>query len=813
MMGDPHRYLLSRLGLIVFLTLGLSAMAQSKPRFGIYREHDALVIRDIRNVPVPGDAGCEVIIYHVEPLTTRLTLWRGANNSPSQPVNDASEIRIADFFHREPLSSGAAVFVPRASVSDIVAATDRNDATLQDLLALFDGKRVYSFDMSRLRPPPSQAKVRNRWEGNDLVVEPVPATADAVIISFRRDDGGTAASGGTMQVLKTPAGEVILPAATAVRYMGVNTIGGETISIITTRAAADALRPVLMQGGKLPYAGLDVLLRSGTVSGADFARSTQSQAVPPPAVAHTAPPPPVAQAAAGGDLLTRLRTIRRQVPDPVKTAGGPDEVTTGVIASYDAFTAAIPQDILREPRVLEQVNQAFLDELAWDGFFKHVSFANSFGRLEYIRSQLDNHDPTKNIGEEFIFSYADRFLRRYPVERAQLGARVDIAERFFRMAPQVVAFRGAPLTVDKVIAEYYQLVGRFIASDAANAIEHWQNDPKLKLSDDQYVEYGKRLAAMEVYLPERAGFSKKFTGYVARGEWDKILQRATDEFFQKPGRARDLAAASYRIHNPRLAANKQLVFYDVSYTSNGQTKPMGHLVLVQPNARLRYGYTVKKGESGYTPNDLQQRFKGSHYYVITTGSYTESTGRTSGLSAENGVIKNFHVTHKMDGFVAFRHGAVDVLDLEGGCTLPGRSGIIKPIQSLRDFHTFITWLRTEGVSGFQTHLLVKNDKSAIDPDKTSSNRRERRLLLSMRDVKRQRVLALLDVPNGEAISFIEATAVVTRLMHDTYHYSVESAVNLDTGSYDILRVEAESGMIYKTAVDMDKATNLVVVYE
>ncbi|MGH7487180.1 MAG: hypothetical protein ACREMY_16490, partial [bacterium] len=96
---------------------------------------------------------------------------------------------------------------------------------------------------------------------------------------------------------------------------------------------------------------------------------------------------------------------------------------------------------------------------------------------------------------------------------------------------------------------------------------------------------------------------------------------------------------------------------------------------------------------------------------------------------------------------------------------------------------------------------------------TSTNRRERRFLLSMRDVKQRRVLALLDIPNAEAINFIEATAVINRLMHDAYHYSVDSAVNLDTGSYDILKVQAEGNVIYKTTVDIDKATNLVVVDE
>ncbi|MGH7486968.1 MAG: hypothetical protein ACREMY_15405, partial [bacterium] len=214
-------------GLVLQLILTLEAttgMAQApaaRPRFTTYREHSALVIRDVRNVPVPGDVGCELLVYRVEPLTTRLTLWRGTNNSPSQPVVGSSEIRIADFFRTDPLSAGVAIFVPRASVSDVVAATDRNDATLQDLLALFDGKRVYSYDMTRLRPQPGQAKVRNRWEGSDLVVEPQPLMPDAVIITFRRDDGGNApASGGTMRPLRGPAGDVAFPAGAAVRYKG-----------------------------------------------------------------------------------------------------------------------------------------------------------------------------------------------------------------------------------------------------------------------------------------------------------------------------------------------------------------------------------------------------------------------------------------------------------------------------------------------------------------------------------------------------------------------------------------------------------------
>jgi hypothetical protein len=794
------------IALMALVVRAAAAQPNQKPHLAVYRDRETLVIREIRNVPVAGNDGCELLVYRVEPLTTRLALWRGANNSASRPVTDTAEIRIASFFQSDSLAAGAAIFVPTTAVADIVAATDRNDATLADLLKFFEGRRVYSYDMTRLRPAPGHAKVRNRWEGKDLVVEPETPLPDSVVISFRHDDGAAAS---TMQVLKSASGDAVVPAAASVRYAGANIGRGEAVSIITDHSTADRLRTVLAQNDTFPYAGLDVLLRSGTVYGADSAKAS-------PAAAGTSTPPPPAPVTVPltGNLMARLREIRRRVPDPVATAKAPDDVTAATIASYDAFTAALPQDILKEQRVWEQVNQTFLDNLAWDAFFKYVSFGNSFGRLEYIRSQLDAHDPTKNIGEEFIFSYADRFLRRYPIERSNLSDRITIAEGYFRTAPHVANFRGEPLQIDTVIAEYYQLVGRFLASDTASAIEHWQGDSKRKLTDDQYFDCGQRLAKMEVYLPERSSLAKKFTDYATRGDVAKIQQRIWDKFFATPGRAQELKAASYSIRAPRTTAHNQLVFYDISYATNGQTKPLGHLILVQPNAHLHYGYTVKKGEVGYSAADLQQRFKASHYYVITTGSYTEATGRTSGLSAENGVIKNFHVTHKMDGFVAIHHGVVDVFDLEEGFQLPGHNGRIRPIQSLRDFHTFITWLRTEGVSGFQTHLLVKNDQSAIQPDKTSESRRERRFLLYMRDVRKQRVIAFLDVPNSEAISFIEATAIIQRLMHDAYHYSVEAAVNLDTGSFDILRVQSDAGaVIFQTSVDIDKATNLVVVYE
>lgn len=786
----------SSIALLTLLAAAGLAQAPLKPRFAIYREHDSLVIRDIRNVPVVGGGGCELLTYRVDPLTTKLTLWRGTNNSASRPITTAAEIRISNFFQASPLSAGAAVLVPHASVSDVVAATDRNGATLSDLIALFDGRRIYSYDMTRLRPAPGHAKVHNRWDGKDLVVEATTPTPGAVIVTFLHQGGASSATGGTMQVLRSSNGEVIAPATANIRYLGANSGSAEAESIIVDRSTAELLRPVLSLGGSLPYAGLDVLIRSGAVYAADIARQN--------APATTAP----------GNALTQLREIRRRVPDAVAKAKSADEVTSGVIRSYDDFTTAIPPGILKEPRVWEQVNQTFLDELAWDVFFKYVSFANSFGRLEFIRSQLDLHDPTRNIGEEFIFSFADRFLRRYGPDRVPLDARLKIAEQYFRLAPQTVTFRGTSLTVDPVIAAYYQLVGRFLASDVANAIEHRQTDSQRRLSDADYVAYGKRLAAMEVYLPERTSTGKKLVGYITRGEWDKIIQRANDALLSKPGRARDFVTATYNVHSPRTTAGNQIVFYDVSYSLGGQTKPLGHLILIQPNAHLHYGYTVKKGETGYTAADLQHRFGSSRYYVITTGSYSEATGRTSGLSAENGVVKNFHVTHKMDGFVAFRHGNVDVFDLENGFKLPGQTQVIRPIQSLRDFHTFVTWLRSEEVSGFQTHLLVKNDQSAIEPDKTSTNRRERRFLLHMRDARGRRVVAFLDVPNNEAINFIEAPVIIRRLMHDSYHYSVESAVNLDTGSYDILTVQSDGGApVFKTGIDIDKATNLVVVYE
>ncbi|HYM60383.1 MAG TPA: hypothetical protein VEZ11_05775, partial [Thermoanaerobaculia bacterium] len=736
----------------------------------------------------------------------RLTLWRGQGNKGSFRITTARDFRVPAFFQSSSLTVGAAVMLPGDAVREVIAVTDRNAATLQDLLALFDGRRVYSYDMTKARPPHDRAKVHNRWDGADLVVAPQPPSQDAVILSFRHELDPAHPEGGALHVMAGSKGDAAIAATGEVRYPGARAVGSDVVSIITDRATGNALDRLASRASSMPYAGLDILLRTGTVYGVDVAHGARPSVSQPKASALVPPAP--------GDPRSRLLEIRHRTADGVTAASSPDDVTAATIQAYQAFIAAIPQDLLHAPRAWELINQVFLDELAWGAFFKHISFANSVGRLEYIRSELDKHDPTKNIGEEFIFSYADRFLRRNPLTPALLEERVRIAEQYFITKPHNVTFGGTSLSIDPVIADYYQLVGRFIGSDAASAIERWQNDGTEKLSDEQYVTYAKRLAGMSVYLPERTGLSSKIWGYLERGDLRKLWQRGTDTILSQSQRGRELQTATYSVNHARTTAAGQIVFYDVSYSVNGKSHDLGHLALVQPTARLRYGYTVRKGQAGYDIGELSRLFSTKRFYLLTSGSYTEATLRSSGLSAENGVVKNFHVTHKMDGFVAIVHGRIEVFDLEHGLTLPGRTERLRPIQSLHDFHTFLAWLRAEQVSGFQTHLLVQDNAPSIEPEKTSTARRERRFLLYMRDEHNQRVIGILDVPNAEAINFIEATAVIRRLLHDRYKYAVEAAANLDTGSYDVLRVRTESGAaIYATSADIDRATNLVAVFE
>ncbi len=511
-------------------------------------------------------------------------------------------------------------------------------------------------------------------------------------------------------------------------------------------------------------------------------------------------------------LRERASTLARAEP-MIPLGGSARAAIDGVSGRYKAVLAELGTRG-RSRDELRAINEGFLDAVDWTLLLDHVSFAKSLPRLEVLRQRLSGADPLEEMGERFLMHLAQAFLARTQPELSAYDDRIDVGELWLSVE-QGREWQLAGRTVRvpwQRTAETYQVIGRYVLMDVAWRLEDQLNAGQLPLSAlpmSWYLRY--RLTQYDIALDiETSTAQKALTAWVT-GDFeylaDRIFKKAAEQLRDEQAALQAARGADYSL---RTTWSDGAAVRTSSLHREG--REIGWVSQFD-QARVELDYVPVEGQGTSTAALAGDR----HLWLATSGSYVTGEGRTAGLSVVNGEVRNFLISPRFDGLVIIRgNGELAIIDMDEGGRLPGEDRRIRPLRSLTDLHTLLAWLRRDGASAFQTHLLAHEGALTIDSSRSSPTLRERRLLVQA-EYQGHPIVCFVDIPGQHRQSLFEA-AVTAYVALSTPEgkggpgLRVVSIANLDVGSYDILQAFDDRGSLIRSGpVSLSSAMNLITV--
>lgn len=210
---------------------------------------------------------------------------------------------------------------------------------------------------------------------------------------------------------------------------------------------------------------------------------------------------------------------------------------------------------------------------------------------------------------------------------------------------------------------------------------------------------------------------------------------------------------------------------------------------------------------------IHQRYSALNKKIILAcaGAFTNGVGSPHGLTIDNGIVVNRDLSLEMDGLViVYATGGIVVSDIKQDYLNLENGKYKLDILQSQDKTSFVEWARTNHATVFQTQLLASSKGLRLDVLKAQKEVRERRFLAIMQNGSEINHV-VVDVPQAFHLGplaqwvydYLRAKGVVVGLL------------NLDTGDYNIFRVNDSSGQALDYpagSVPLTKATNLLVYY-
>jgi hypothetical protein len=690
------------------------------------------------------------------------------------------------FFREADDLVGLSVVVPEASAA--TALPMLRGQGIEGLRVAWCAGHVVSFDLTQTQRDGDDGTLHATREGPDLVVRVDGAAPSGWLLPVRRRVSSEVDLFDICEIPVQDGALGLLPARPERRYQGFFSDAGEQarVYLISQEHLAEAQRLANM-GENARCAVADSLYLSGVA---------QQRAV--------------TDLAGMGPMALRARAWTKETRWlPLKAT--PDQAVEAISGRYRALVEAL--DLARRP--LEDqaaANQGFLDAMEWSMVLDTLSFQHALPQVERLRQRLSGADPNGAQGELFLFALAEAFLERVEPTEEQYNARFDVGHTWLEVtAGTTWTADGRTIRIpDELTAGYYQVVGRFVLMDLARRIEHDVDTGRFARPSVFLLE--SRLAAHDIILDFHKSSSRKALEAWAGGDFGYLADRAVSKL-QQAARDEEAAIAAARAANYHLRESWQASGGGARYADLLQDgKKLGWVAIFeQPRVAVDYqpvqGHALSREALG----------QGHRLLLATSGSYVTPEDRTSGLSFADGHVQNFLVSPKMHGLVVMdQNGALSMLDMKRGGTLPGLGRTIRPLESLADFHTLLAWLRKNKASAFQTHLLANAGELTIERDKADPAMRERRLLVQASKDDEPRIV-VVDIPGTHKKSLAEAAevamnALLTPEADGGPGLGVQAIANLDVGSYDILGAWSDGGTLLREGpVPMSSARNLVTV--
>ncbi|MCK6523714.1 hypothetical protein L6R49_20075 [Myxococcota bacterium] len=480
---------------------------------------------------------------------------------------------------------------------------------------------------------------------------------------------------------------------------------------------------------------------------------------------------------------------------------GAQAALDGVTSRYADVRAALKGSV-RSAKDEQDVVDGVLSAVPWSALLDEVSIRGDLPRLERARQRLDGQHPDAEAGRRFLIQLIQSFLSRIKPTPDQWLARYQVASDYLlvRYGARWTVGGRAVQVGDPAAADLYNLLGRFMLMDLGRNAERDFADGRASRVEMVVLEAALNL--WDVHLDMPVSSLNKALWAWGTGDFEYVLGRV---WLKANESIRDEAAA---------ISSAAKAKYTLQGGWSGEGGAARYAELARDGRAL--GWIARFDARKMQVDWGKARALPRGALLACAASYVTADKLTAGFAMMNGQVTNFAISSKMDGLVVLRPGAPPlILDLKRGATLPDGHRSLRPLVDLNDLSELVDWLREEGASAFQTHLLVSDGALVIDSGRASAELRERRLLVTAR-FGRSPIVAIIDIPGGSKMSLHEAALVSLHAMTTPAPagpgLTVEGVANLDVGSYDILQAFDSNGKVLRVGpVPISNAHNLLTV--
>lgn len=441
--------------------------------------------------------------------------------------------------------------------------------------------------------------------------------------------------------------------------------------------------------------------------------------------------------------------------------------------------------------------EEFLNQFPYKAYLKAVPYTD-FKILQAHRDSLNTDTLRQGLGDEFLYALGDNFLKLYPVlpSLQQLNAKISIGEKYLAKKPNIMGEN----------AEIYQLMGYFLLGKVAQKIEGEFKSGKFDITLPENEAVIARLAKNKVFLSIDKSDWDKMLAAVQKGQWNYIWDRVNKKISEYKGEGTS-------VNRLKLSGFKSKTQQGVEiYAIKEADKTVGYSVWMQrPSVKVAY---FASGQAYNRYSAFAKNVGNSDCILATTGGFTNAQKQPEGLTIDNGKMVNAVLKPERHALVMIeKDGTMRVENLKKGFLLPSTQRQIDPLSSLRDYSALIAWAKSSSATLFQTQLLAHNNQALIEISKAPNQLRERRLLVVISDANGalHNVIFSINVNKNLAV-ITEEIFEVMKLRSK----KIEAILNLDVGSYNILRVMDAAGKevgALRGPISIYKATNLVVFYK
>lgn len=491
--------------------------------------------------------------------------------------------------------------------------------------------------------------------------------------------------------------------------------------------------------------------------------------------------------AESGHAMLRWQTgaLARATPMFAPSASA-SSVGNGIVKRYQDVRSA-----LRPPADAEdEFDAAFFDTVDWTAFFDIVNFGGDLQTFDRLRSGIAAAGGADS-GSYALIRVGEAFLDRFPAEPLRYSARFKVGKAWLD-APESLGLQGDAATS-------WRIVGRFVLADVGRHLEDDINQGRVGTLDLlRSAPLMMDLAEAGVRIDVQPSNTRKVMVAWLSGDFEYLVDRALKKAAQALGQGASFGGDAYSLEGG---------------TSIGPTVRMS--TLLQNGSEIGWvaQYDATKVRTSWRlGNDVP-----GDALLAMSAAYSEADGTTAGLAIAGGRVNNWLWKPDMGGMIVVgSRGRPTLLDMRRGGLLHGR--FVRPGSSLADFSSVVRGVEADGGSAFQTYLLAGDGELRLNPDRSSQELRERRLL-ALASYRGNPILCVVDLPRSglrQGYTLYQAAQIAIDALQTPGTagpgLKVSAVANLDTGARDVMIARDGGGRIVRQGqLPLATATNLLVI--